>query len=83
MFWGFGCEVLGLLAANRHAEGCEEGCFLPYSGCRLKIAGPGGNSNAIVSSVLYQGIGSPKNFALRDLARRAILSPVLLQAYTI
>jgi len=31
----------------------------------------------------YWGICSPKDFALRDLARRAILRPVLAQAYAI
>ena len=48
-----------------------------YSGCRLNVARLGGTSDAILSPVLHWGMGSPKEFALRDLARRATIRLVL------
>ena len=47
-----------------------------YSGCRLNVARLGGTSDATLSPVLRLGIGSPKDFALRDLARRATIGLV-------
>ena len=49
-----------------------------YSGCRLNVARLG---DATFSPVLHQGFGSPENFALRDLARRATIRLVLHYAY--
>ena len=48
-----------------------------YRGCRLNVARLGGTSDATSSPVLHQGIGSPEDFALRDLARRATIGLVL------
>ena len=50
-----------------------------YSGVNLNVARPDMNNYATLSLVLYKGIGSPKDFALRDLARRATLGFVLIK----
>ena len=48
-----------------------------YCGVTLNVACLARTKHATLSLVLHQGIGSPKDFALRDLARRAELGLVL------
>ena len=48
-----------------------------FSGVTLNVARPDLNNYATVGVMLYWGIGGSKDFALRDLARRATLGFVL------
>ena len=48
-----------------------------YSGCRPNVARLDGTSDATLRPVLHSGIGSPKDFALRDLAHRATIGLLL------
>ena len=48
-----------------------------YSGVTLNVARPDMNNYATSGVMLYEGIGGSKDFALWDLAHRAILGFVL------